>query len=149
MPINMPYSFPQFDSGVYEPEKMRALVEELEKIATALNRQVLSQDDLYGENVVFADADATPDVSSKAPLFWTSASGPLTITDFDGGEGGQIVTVLSKEDITYDTTSTNLIGSSVDLVTATGDITVWIRNHTSNWRLLSFVNRSEDNSTGA
>jgi len=54
----------------------------------------------------------------------------------------------------YDTsTATRLIGSTVDITTASGDVTLWaceVGGTTSSvWRLKGFVDVSIDNSAGA
>ena len=60
-----------------------------------------------------------------------------------------MVKIVSKGAITYDTTSTNLEGSSVDIVTANNDVTEWLCEDGTTWRLLSYVDASTDNSAGA
>ena len=99
------------------------------------------------EYVTFADLDATPSVAAgKKFKTFTNA---LTITDFDDGSPGQEITVISKAAITFDTTGTDLVGSSVDIVTAAGDVTIWISDDGVTWRLKGFVDVSIDNSAGA
>jgi len=95
----------------------------------------------------FVVSDTTPSVLASN-TFLTDV-GVLTITDFDEGTTGQEITVISKGAITFDTTGTNLTGSSVDLVTADGDVTRWICEDGTTWRLIGFVNASADNSAGA
>lgn len=97
--------------------------------------------------VTFTNTDATPTVAG-GNLFRTYTN-TLTITDFDDGIDLQEITVISKAAITFDTTSTNLTGSSVDIVTAAGDTTKWICDGGTTWRLIAFVDASEDNSGGA
>ena len=99
----------------------------------------------------FTDGDATPSIiisGVRYKVFKTGTSG-LTITDFDDGEAGDEITVISKGAIVFDTTGTNLIGSSVDLTTASGDVTKWVCEDGTTWRLLAFVDVSADNSSGA
>lgn len=52
---------------------------------------------LYGsqtDNLYFTQGDQTPDVS-QGSFFFTGASA-LTITNFDGGQQGQLITVVSN-----------------------------------------------------
>ncbi|MHA1592744.1 MAG: hypothetical protein ACTSUP_09765, partial [Candidatus Heimdallarchaeaceae archaeon] len=81
----------------------------------------------------------------------TGTSG-VTITRFDYGVEGQEITIISKGAIVYDTSSASrLIGSTVDITTASGDITKWIcevgGTTNSIWRLVAFVDISQDNSS--
>ena len=94
--------------------------------------------------VTFADGDATPSVAT-GNLFKHHAS-TETITMFDGGVAGQIITVISTAAITYDVTGTNLKGGSADIVTASGDVTQWCFDGT-NWYLLQFMDVTADHST--
>jgi hypothetical protein len=96
----------------------------------------------------FTAADATPSVAT-GNVFYTD-SGTLTITHFDDPRAGQQITVISKGDVTYDTTGTLLLGSSVDLVTAVGDVTTWVYDGgATKWVLTGFVDVSADNTGGA
>jgi hypothetical protein len=101
----------------------------------------------YTDSTTFTAADATPSVAN-GHMFKTD-SGSLTITDLDDGIDGQEVTIISKGAVTYDTTGTNLTGSSVDIVTADGDVTRWVCDGGTTWRLIAFVDASVDNSAGA
>lgn len=94
----------------------------------------------------FASADTTPSV--RGGTKWITNATAVTITDFDDGEDGCLIYVYSGGATTYDTTGTNLTGSSVDIVTASGDLTVWLRV-SGKWRLQGFVDSSVDNSGGA
>ena len=94
--------------------------------------------------VTFADGDDTPSVAT-GNLFKHHAS-TETITMFDNGLSGQIITVISTAAITYDVTGTNLKGGSADIVTANGDVTQWCFDGT-NWYLLQFMDVSADHST--
>ena len=97
---------------------------------------------------VFADSDATPSIA-YGKVFETGTVTD-TITDFDDGYPSQEITVISKAAITYDTTSSSLNGSSADIVTADGDVTIWVMDDDgTNWRLKGFVDASVDNSGGA
>ena len=100
----------------------------------------------------FTAADATPSVDAITRAY--SSTTGVTITQFDNGVEGQELTIISKGATVYDTsTATRLIGSSVDITTATGDVTFWIcevgGTTASVWRLKGFVDVSADNSTGA
>lgn len=107
-----------------------------------------SNDVLFDEmSRTFAAADATPSVAG-CTTFVTDTSA-YTITDFDNGQTGQKITVISGGATTFDTTGTNLSGSSVDIVTAAGDMTEWLCVDGTTWRLLGFVDVSADNSGGA
>jgi len=97
----------------------------------------------------FTAADATPTVKYR-PLHNTDVGG-LTITAFDDGIVGQILTIISKGAVIYDTTTANdathnLDGSSVDITTAAGDLTRWYYDGTS-WTLMGWVDISQDNSS--
>jgi hypothetical protein len=92
-------------------------------------------------------ADATPSVMGRN--FVETNTSAVTITDLDDGAIGQEVTVISKGAITFDTTGTNLVGSSVDIVTADGDVTKWHCEDGTTWRLMAYVDVSVDNSAGA
>ena len=102
----------------------------------------------FGANVAgsfgtFADGDATPPVG--AGNLWKTEASVQTITMFDGGIAGQVINVISTAAITYDVTSTNLIGGSTDIVTASGDVTQWFFDGT-NWYLTYFMDASADHS---
>lgn len=95
----------------------------------------------------FAASDATPSVANGS-LFATD-TGALTITDFDDGIAGKEIIVISKGAVTFDVTTTDLKGGTVDLVTASGDVTKWICEDGATWRLVAFVDASVNNSAGA
>jgi hypothetical protein len=92
----------------------------------------------------FSDGDGTPSVGTGN--LWKHHASPQTITMFDDGIPGQIITVISTDAITYDVTSTNLKGGSTDIVTANGDVTQWCFDGT-NWYLLQFMDVTADHST--
>jgi polygalacturonase len=108
--------------------------------------------DFGPEIPTLTNSDTTPSLQGSR-VFATNTSG-VTITRFDDGYVGQEVTLISKGAIVFDTsTATRLIGSSVDITTASGDITTWVcevgGTTSSIWRLKGFVDVSEDNSAGA
>ena len=95
----------------------------------------------------FGTTDATPSVAGGR-LFQTADT--TGITDFDDGVTGQIITVLSKHAVTYDTAtaqdaSHNLDGSSNNIITADGDILVWMCEDGTTWNLVSAWDASADN----
>ena len=98
--------------------------------------------------VTFTAADATPTVVLSS-LFTTNATG-VTITDFDDGTDGKTIVVLSKGATVYDTTTGqdadhNLDGSSANITTASGDITVWRNEGGTTWHLVRWNDASFDN----
>ena len=99
--------------------------------------------------VTFTAADTTPTVVLSS-VFETN-TGALTISDFDDGTDGKVIYVLSKGTITYDVDTAqgadyNLDGSSADVVTASGDITVWRNEGGTTWHLVAWNDASADNS---
>jgi len=97
----------------------------------------------------FTAADATPSVANEN-LFLSSTTG-VTITRFDNGIVGQEITIISKGATIFDTSSANrLIGSSVDITTASGDVSIWVcetgGTTASVWRLIKWIDVSADNS---
>ena len=95
----------------------------------------------------FSASDATPSVTGHKT--WKTGTSGLTITDLDDFPAGEERTIISKGAIVFDTTGTNLVGSSVDITTASGDITRWVSEDGTTKRLLAFVDVSVDNSGGA
>ena len=91
--------------------------------------------------VTFGDGDPTPSVAA-GNIFKHHAS-PQTINMFDDGVCGQIITVISTAAITYDFDESNLKCGSADIVTANGDVTVWVFDGT-NWYLISWMDVGED-----
>ncbi len=100
----------------------------------------------YGTPPSFADVDDTPSIL-MGNVFLSGTAGE-TITDFTDKAAGKEFTIISKAVIVYDTTGTNLVGSSTDITTASGDVTKWICEDATTVRLLSFVDVSADNSGG-
>jgi hypothetical protein len=103
----------------------------------------------FGANVsgtvgVFTASDTTPSVATGN--IWETGSN-VTITTFDGGVVGQIITVISRHDVIYDVGGTNLKAGSTNITTASGDATTWVYNGTD-WFLINFLNVSENLSTG-
>ena len=93
----------------------------------------------------FANVDATPSVLVGGPVF-KSGGAAEDITGIDDGYIGQVITIVSQAAITYDTTGTNLYGSSVNIVTAAGDVTQWCCLDGTKWYLVSWIDISKDNS---
>ena len=98
----------------------------------------------------FTDEDATPTVANEN-LFYTNTTTGTPITQFDNGIAGQRITIHSKGAITFDLTgNARLIGSGDDLVTASGDILVFLcmtgGTTASVWQLVSYNDISDDNS---
>ena len=86
-------------------------------------------------------ANATPNVSGSN-IFNSGASG-LTITGFNSGTIGQMITVVSKASITYDASAGNLKCGSQDIETGSGDSTTWIFDG-STWYMVSWQDVSAD-----
>lgn len=91
--------------------------------------------------------DGTPTVA-LGNLFQTG--GTTTITDFDDGITGQIITVLCKHSLTFDFTTGqdadhNLDGSSADITADTGDILTFLCEDGTTWNLKSNLDASVDN----
>jgi hypothetical protein len=95
--------------------------------------------------LTFGTTDATPSVATGD--IWKTAD-TTTITDFDDGTAGQEITVISKHAMTFSMAG-DLAGSSVDIATNSGDITKWLCEDGTVWRLVAFVDSSVDNSGGA
>jgi len=103
----------------------------------------------YNAPITFTDSDTTPSVT-KGNFFLTNTTG-VTIARFDDGVAGQQITVISKGAIVFDTSPADrLIGSAVDITTASGDTSIWIcevgGTSSSVWRLIEWVDVSADNS---
>jgi hypothetical protein len=96
-----------------------------------------------GAAATFTDSDATPDVSDGSN-FETNTSA-VTITDFDGAGifEGQLLYVVSKGAITYDVTSSGIVGGSTDIITAAGDVTVFFYDG-ADWLVSSRIDLSDD-----
>jgi hypothetical protein len=102
---------------------------------------------IYQNPQTFTAADATPSVAGGSA--YQTHTGTLTITAFDNGCAGQEITIISKGPVTFDTTGTDIRGSTVDITTADGDLTRWYCVDGTIWRLIAFVDSSVDNSGGA
>lgn len=90
----------------------------------------------------FADLDATPNVSTG--IYWNTFTNAITITDFDGTPlDGQLLYVNSRGAITFDCTASGLDCGAADIVTASGDTTIWVFDGT-NWDLIAFKDQSSD-----
>lgn len=119
---------------------------------TGTNKVV--RDNVIGSTIyqTFASGDTTPNISGGEKFFSNATA--VTISRLDGGATGQEISIISKGATVYDTSpATGLIGSTVDITTASGDITTWIceigGTVGSVWRLKGFVDVSVDNSAGA
>jgi hypothetical protein len=91
--------------------------------------------------------DATPSVKRET-VFTTG--GTTTITDFDDGVTGQIITILVAHSLTFDTTTAqdanhNLDGSSANITADAGDVLVWLCEDGTTWHLVSNLDASVDN----
>ena len=91
--------------------------------------------------------DATPSVGAFSNV---TTGGTTTITDFDDGVTGQLLTVLCKHSLTFDFTSGqdadhNLDGSSADITADTGDILRFLSEDGTTWHLISNNDASADN----
>jgi hypothetical protein len=100
----------------------------------------------------FGASDGTPTV--RGMTYAETSATAFTVTQLDDGLAGQRLTLVSKGITTFDTsTATRLIGSTGDVVTASGDVTEWIcetgGTTASVWRLLGYVDVDVDNSAGA
>jgi|TARA_Y100000114_G_scaffold149639_1_gene164049 hypothetical protein len=93
----------------------------------------------------FSGSDTTPSVADGN--LWKTHASSQTLTTFDDGVPGQIITVISTAAVVYDVTGTTLKGGSSDITTASGDVTNWVYDGT-NWYLISFMDQSADLSSG-
>ena len=89
----------------------------------------------------FTDGEGTPSVATGN--LWKHHNSAQIITDFLGGTAGQTITVISTNAITYDVTTSGLKGGSADIVTASGDVTVWTYDGTD-WHLIQFMDATAD-----
>ena len=111
--------------------------------ATALNPTIKLIG--YGTPPSFADIDATPSIL-MGNVFLSGTAGE-TITDFTDKAAGKDFIIISKAAIVYETTGgSNLVGSSTDITTASGDTTHWICEDDTTVRLVSWIDVSKDNS---
>lgn len=132
----MTWTWRRLNAGTVLPEVIAALNDRMLRLTHELTPRVATM----------RSGDATPSVKDIDVLV---SAGTTPITGFDDGFPGQHITVLSQSAITFDTTSSNLNGSSVDIATASGDTTQWYTNDGTTWYLLAFVDSSVDNSGGA
>ena len=90
----------------------------------------------------FTDSDATPDVGGYS-FFQTNTTG-VTITDFDGDiTAGQLIFVLSKGAIIFDVTASGIKGGTTDIITAAGDLTVFLYDG-ADWIVVARMDMSDD-----
>ena len=92
----------------------------------------------------FSSSDTTPSVAA-GNLWKTHASGQ-TLTTFDDGVAGQTIVVISTAAVVF-AISGVLQAGTTNITTASGDVTSWIYDGT-NWYLLSWMDDSEDLSSG-
>ena len=92
----------------------------------------------------FGSSDTTPSVATGN--LWKTHASEQTLTDFLDGLAGQIIVVISTAAVTFDVTSSGLKGGSTDIVTASGDVTVWAYDGTD-WHLVQFMDVSADMSS--
>ncbi len=112
--------------------------------------QKIEIQDAFGANTAgtfgtFSASDTTPSVLG-GNLWKTHASGQ-TLTTFDDGVPGQIITVISTAAVVYDVTGTTLKGGTSDITTASGDVTNWVYDGTNRY-LINFMDVSADLSSG-
>ena len=112
--------------------------------------QGIELQDAFGANTAgtfgtFSASDTTPSVS--AGNLWKTHASSQTLTTFDDGVAGQIITVISTAAVVYDVTGTTLKGGSSDITTASGDVTNCVYDGT-NWYLINFMDVSADLSSG-
>ncbi len=90
-------------------------------------------------------SNTTPDVSTG--IYFATDGTALTLTDFTGTPlDGQILYVESTDATVFDCTSSGLDCGSTNIITAVGDLTVWL--HTGvDWQLLSYLDVSTDMGT--
>lgn len=119
----------------------------LDDLVALLNKRLLLlTHELAPKVATMRSGDTTPSVKDVTVL---QTAGTTAVTGFDDGYPGQTITVVSKSALPFDTTSSSLNGSSVDITTASGDVTVWTTEDGTTWRLVAFVDASADNSGGA
>lgn len=93
----------------------------------------------------WANDDETPDVGGNS--YWNTGTNADTVNDFDAAgagviEAGNIIVIISKGDITFDVTSSGLVGGTTDLISASGDLTAWLYDGTD-WILIMFIDQSD------
>src|SRR3989344_5075422 len=112
-------------------------------ILTTTGQATLTGEVNLGAVSTFTDSDATPDVTGAA--YWNTNTTAVTITDFDGAglSDGDVIVVVSKGAITYDVTSSGIIGGTTDIVTAASDVTTFIYDGTD-WRIIARMDTSDD-----
>ena len=141
------YDFLIYDSPVMTTQIKRT------SVAPTTHRIMFPQLSTYapskilGELQELTDEDTCPVVAGS---FYKTGTTTATINNFQyahdsetGLTAGQILVVQSKGAITFDVTSSGLIGGTTDVVTAAGDITTWIYDGTS-WSLMSFMDLSDN-----
>lgn len=116
-------NIPQGTNGTaVNPQNWNVFVDKINDLVNGINTLV-----------AFTDGDATPSVSTDRH-FKTANTSPTTITMFDDGTDGKLITVLIDDaNTTIDFTSTNLKGNGgADWSPSSGDIMTGIYDGT-NW----------------
>lgn len=87
----------------------------------------------------FTDGDTTPSVSTPNNLFKTNNTGATTISDFDDGYTGQVITIaFTDANTTIDFTASGLKGNGgVDWVPGVNDSMRCIYDGTDWWCIIS------------
>lgn len=109
------------------------LLEEGERTRTVQ----LIADEIVAAQVIetFADGDSTPSVIVPTSLYKTANTGATTISDFDDGYVGQVITVhIDDANTTVDFTASSLIGNGgADWSPSSGDSMRCVLSDDGNW----------------
>ena len=85
----------------------------------------------FYKEVIFVDQDTTPDVSATN-IFQTNNTVVTSITDFDGGVTGQIITIVFIDALTTLVASaTLLLAGGVNFTSTANDVMTLLRGGTS------------------
>lgn len=134
------YAFTVSDAGALAGSSSSSITAPTITASTALVAEGILD---IGTVATFVDEDATPDVSAAA--YFNTNTTAVTITDFDGTGivAGQIITVVSKGAITFDVTSSGIKGGTTDIITAAGDVTVFLYDGTD-WYVVARMDISDN-----
>lgn len=84
--------------------------------------------------VTFTDQDTTPTVSNRDGFYLTANTLATTITDFDDGEGGQIINIHFNDALTTIADNANIrLNGNVNLVTPAVDSTLTLQLRGTVW----------------